>query len=121
MADSEIEPELTEDEVFEQKAVRLAKRDRLNDLGLGAYPVGVPITDTIGAVRARFDNLTADEKTGEIAALAGRVVSVRNSGKLFFVQLQAGDGDRVQAMVSLGEVGEESLALFKELVDLGDH
>jgi lysyl-tRNA synthetase class 2 len=121
MADSESEPELTEDEVFEQKSVRLAKRDRLNELGLGAYPVGVPITDTIGAIRARFDNLAADEKSGEIAGLAGRVVSVRNSGKLCFVQLQAGDGDRIQAMVSLGEVGEESIALFKELVDLGDH
>jgi lysyl-tRNA synthetase class 2 len=121
MADSESEPALTEDDVFEQKAVRLAKRDRLNDLGLGAYPVGVPITDTIGAVRARFDNLAADEKTGEIAGLAGRVVSIRNAGKLCFVQLQAGDGDRIQAMVSVGEVGEESLALFKELVDLGDH
>jgi lysyl-tRNA synthetase class 2 len=121
MADSVPEPELTEDEVFEQKAVRLAKRERLNELGLGAYPVGVPITDTIGAIRARFDNLAADEKTGEIAGLAGRVVSVRNAGKLCFVQLQAGDGDRIQAMVSLGEVGEESLTLFKELVDLGDH
>jgi lysyl-tRNA synthetase class 2 len=121
MAERETEPELTEDEVFEQKAVRLAKRDRLNELGLGAYPVGVAITDTIGAVRARFDNLAADEKTGEIAALAGRVVSVRNSGKLCFIQLQAGDGDRLQAMVSQGEVGDDSLALFKELIDLGDH
>jgi lysyl-tRNA synthetase class 2 len=121
MADTRDEPELTEDEVFEQKAVRLAKRERLIELGLEAYPVGVGITDTIGAVRARHDNLAADEKTGEIASLAGRVVSVRNSGKLCFVQLQAGDGDRIQAMVSLGEVGEESIALFKELVDLGDH
>ena len=121
MSDTASEPELTETEVFEQKAVRLAKRERLNELGLGAYPVAVPITDTIGAVRARFDNLSADEKTGEIAALAGRVVFLRNSGKLCFVQLQAGDGDRLQAMFSLAEIGEESLALFKELVDLGDH
>jgi lysyl-tRNA synthetase, class II len=121
MADTESETELTETEVFEQKAVRLAKRERLNELGLGAYPVAVPITDTIGAVRARFDNLSADEKTGEIAALAGRVVFLRNSGKLCFVQLQAGDGDRLQAMFSLAEIGEDSLALFKELVDLGDH
>jgi lysyl-tRNA synthetase class 2 len=121
VSDTQPEPELTETEVFEQKAVRLAKRDRLNELGLGAYPVSVPITDTIGSVRARFDNLAADEKTGEIAALAGRVVFLRNSGKLCFVQLQAGDGDRLQAMFSLGEIGEESLALFKELVDLGDH
>jgi lysyl-tRNA synthetase class 2 len=121
VSDTETEPELTEAEISEQKAVRLAKRERLIELGLGAYPVGVPITDTIGSVRARFDHLAADEKTGETASLAGRVMFLRNSGKLCFVQLQAGDGDRLQAMFSLGEIGEESLALFKELVDLGDH
>src|ERR1700712_3274602 len=121
VSDTTPEPELTETEVFEQKAVRLAKRERLIELGVGAYPVGVPITDTIGSVRSRFDHLAADEKTGEIAALAGRVVFLRNSGKLCFVQLQAGDGDRLQAIFSLGEIGEKSLALFKELVALGDH
>ena len=46
MTDTPLEPELTETEVFEQKAVRLAKRERLIELGVGAYPVGVPITDT---------------------------------------------------------------------------
>jgi lysyl-tRNA synthetase, class II len=121
VSNAQPEPELTDDEVFEQKAVRLGKRERLIELGLGAYPVSVPITDTIGSVRARFDHLATDEKTGETAALAGRVMFLRNSGKLCFVQLQAGDGDRLQAMFSLGEIGEESLALFKELVDLGDH
>jgi lysyl-tRNA synthetase, class II len=121
VSDTETEPELTEAEVSEQKAVRLAKRERLIELGLGPYPVGVPITDTIGSVRARFDHLAADEKTGETASLAGRVMFLRNSGKLCFVQLQAGDGDRLQAMFSLAEIGEQSLALFKELVDLGDH
>ncbi len=121
MNDAAPEEELTEDEVFEQKAVRLAKRERLIELGLDAYPVGVAITDTIGAVRAAYDHLAADEKTGVTVGLAGRVMFLRNGGKLCFVQLQAGNGDRLQAMISLGEVGEESLALFKELVDLGDH
>jgi lysyl-tRNA synthetase class 2 len=112
-------------EITEQKAVRLAKRDRLNaaaaTLGGGAYPVSVPVTDTIPAVRARFGDLEADAKTGVTVGLAGRIVHLRNTGKLCFASLQAGDGSRVQAMVSLGEVGEESLADWKDLVDLGDH
>lgn len=49
------------------------------------------------------------------------MVFQRNTGKLCFATLQAGDGERIQAMVSLGDVGEESLAAWKELVDLGDH
>ena len=115
------EPELTDAEVSEQKAVRLAKRDRLNELGLEAYPVAVPITDTIPAVRARFGELEADATTGVTVGLAGRIVHLRNTGKLCFASLQSGDGSRIQAMVSLAEVGEENLELWKDLVDLGDH
>ncbi|MEK9602660.1 MAG: lysine--tRNA ligase, partial [Pontimonas sp.] len=35
--------------------------------------------------------------------------------------LQEGSGERLQAMVSFAEVGEESFELLKDLVDLGDH
>ncbi|NEM92001.1 lysine--tRNA ligase [Galbitalea soli] len=115
------EPELSDEEISQQKAVRLGKREKLIASGRGAYPVGVPITDTIGGVRARFDGLEIDTVTGETVGIAGRVVYLRNTGKLCFATLQAGDGDRIQAMISLAEVGEESLAEWKELVDLGDH
>jgi lysyl-tRNA synthetase class 2 len=115
------EPELTEEEVSEQKAVRLAKRERLIASGAEAYPVGLDVTDTIPEVRARFADLETDATTGVTVGLAGRVVHLRNTGKLCFAALQSGDGSRIQAMVSLAEVGEESLERWKELVDLGDH
>jgi lysyl-tRNA synthetase class 2 len=118
-----VEP--TEEEIFEQKAVRLAKREKLNaeasSLAGGAYPVTVPVTHTIAAVRKTFDHLEIDTASGETVGVAGRVVFQRNTGKLCFASLQSGDGSRIQAMVSLAEVGEESLASWKELVDLGDH
>ena len=108
-------------EISEQKAVRLAKRERLIRSGVEAYPVSVPITTTIPAVRAQHPQLEPDTRTGDIVGLAGRIVHLRNTGKLCFASLQSGDGSRIQAMVSLAEVGEESLELWKELVDLGDH
>ncbi|MCH6230795.1 lysine--tRNA ligase [Microbacterium sp. CFH 31415] len=118
-------PEPTEEDIFEQKAVRLAKRERLmaerTDASGGAYPVSVPVTDTIPALRERFGDLEAGAETGVTAAVAGRVVFSRNTGKLCFATLQSGDGSRLQAMVSLAAVGEESLQQWKELVDLGDH
>jgi lysyl-tRNA synthetase class 2 len=113
--------EAAENDIAEQKAVRLAKRDRLIASGAEAYPVSVPVTTTIGAVRARFGELEPDATTGETVGLAGRVVHLRNTGKLCFASLQAGDGSRIQAMVSLAEVGADSLAEWKDLVDLGDH
>lgn len=118
-------PEPSAEEVFEQKAVRLAKRERLMaeraDAAGGAYPVTLPITDTIPALRERFGDLEAGAETGVEAGVAGRVVFSRNTGKLCFATLQAGDGSRIQAMISLAAVGEESLQRWKDTVDLGDH
>lgn len=104
----------------EQIAVRMAKREKLIELD-DAYPVTLPITHTISEVRAAFPDLEIDVATGVKVAVSGRVVFSRNTGKLCFATLQSGDGERIQAMVSLDKVGEESLELYKELVDLGDH
>jgi len=109
-----------EQDLPEQIAVRLAKRDRLNELG-EAYPVSLPITHTIEQVRAAYPSLEIDVATGDKVAIAGRVMFQRNTGKLCFATLQAGGGERIQAMLSLDKVGGERLELFKELIDLGDH
>ena len=109
-----------EQDLPEQIAVRLAKRDRLNELG-EAYPVSLPITHTIEQVRAAYPDLEIDVATGDKVSIAGRVMFQRNTGKLCFATLQAGGGERIQAMLSLDKVGEERLELFKELIDLGDH
>ena len=114
-------PEPTDEEISEQTQVRLGKRERLIESGAEAYPVGLPITATIPQMRATYADLEADATTGNMVGLAGRIVHLRNTGKLCFASLQSGDGSRIQAMVSLAEVGEQSLADWKDLVDLGDH
>ncbi len=112
--------ELEFDDLPEQIAVRMAKREKLNELA-SAYPVSLPITHTIEATKAHYPNLEADVATGDVVALAGRVMFLRNTGKLCFATLQSGTGERIQAMISLDKVGEEQLESWKELVDLGDH
>jgi lysyl-tRNA synthetase, class II len=113
-------PEAGED-IAEQHAVRLAKRERMVAAGIEPYLVGVPITSTISQVRADFPNLEPEATTGVIVGIAGRVVHLRVTGKLAFISLQEGSGERLQAMVSFGDVGEESYQALKDLVDLGDH
>lgn len=108
--------------VSEQMQIRLDKRAKLLESGREAYPVGVPVTHTITEIREKYDGkLEADQTTGELVGIAGRVVFVRNTGKLCFASLQQGNGTRIQAMISLAGVGEEALADWKALVDLGDH
>ena len=120
MTDEVNNPIEAEADVPEQIEIRLAKRDKLNELN-DAYPVTLPITTTIDAVRAKYPNLDIDVATGEKVGIAGRVMFQRNTGKLCFASIQAGSGERIQAMLSLDKVGEEQLESYKELVDLGDH
>jgi lysyl-tRNA synthetase class 2 len=89
--------------------------------GESPYPVAVPLTTTIAQVRQQHGHLVAGEETDDVVGIAGRVVFIRNTGKLCFATLQDGAGLRLQAMLSLAEVGQAALDRFKADVDLGDH
>lgn len=113
--------EKTFSEVSEQMQIRMEKRAKLLESGREAYPVGVAVTHTIDEIREAYDGrLEAGDETEDLVGISGRVVFVRNTGKLCFATLQAGNGTRIQAMISLAAVGEEALADWKALVDLGD-
>ncbi|WP_029291614.1 lysine--tRNA ligase [Cellulomonas sp. HZM] len=119
---AQVEPDAAElDDTPEQIRIRREKRARLIAEGGEAYPVSVPRTHTIAQVRAEHPDLEPGTETDDEVGVAGRVVFLRNTGKLCFATLQDGEGGRLQAMLSLAEVGEERLAAFKADVDLGDH
>ena len=120
------QPIASADDLPEQLQVRREKRARLLDSGRAAYPITVERTHTIKQIREQYDaaleagELDPDTHTGNQVATTGRVIFLRNTGKLCFVRLREGDGTEIQVMLSLAELGEESLADFKALVDLGD-
>lgn len=114
-------PVTAADDLPEQLRVRREKRDRMLAEGVEPYPVGVPRTHTIADVRAGYPDLEPGQETEDEVGVAGRVVFLRNTGKLCFATLQDGEGNRLQAMLSLANVGEDRLAAFKADVDLGDH
>lgn len=114
-------PTTPADDLPEQLRVRREKRDRMLAEGVEPYPVSVPRTHTIAQVRSEHPDLEPGEETADEVGIAGRVVFLRNTGKLCFATLQDGDGNRLQAMLSLAGIGEDRLAAFKADVDLGDH
>ncbi|WP_194821392.1 lysine--tRNA ligase [Micromonospora sp. S-DT3-3-22] len=109
------------DDLPEQMKVRREKRDRMLAEGVEPYPVGFPRTSTLAEVRERYAELPTDTATGDRVSVTGRVIFVRNTGKLCFATLRDGDGTELQAMLSLDRVGAERLEDWKRLVDLGDH
>jgi lysyl-tRNA synthetase class 2 len=114
-----------EESLPEQIRVRHEKRDRLIAEGREPFPVSVPRTHALAAVRAQWGGLETGEETADVVSVTGRIVFIRNTGKLCFATLQEGlsgasSGERLQVMLSLAEVGEESLTAWKADVDLGD-
>ncbi|WP_067630226.1 bifunctional lysylphosphatidylglycerol synthetase/lysine--tRNA ligase LysX [Actinomadura latina] len=100
--------------------VRREKLDRLRESGIDPYPVTFPRTATIAEIREKHPDLEAGTETGEKAGVTGRVMLVRNTGKLCFATIRDGSGD-LQVMLSLAKVGQEQLDFWKREVDLGDH
>ena len=111
-----------EDDLPEQLRIRREKRSRLLESGRPAYPAVVARSHTLRALREQYDaqELAPDTHTGDEVTVVGRVIHLRNTGKLCFVRLREGDGTELQAMLSLAELGEDSLAEYKALVDIGD-
>ena len=121
------------DDAPEQLRIRREKRAKVLDGGAQAYPVSVPRTVALRDIITdpRYAELADGEETEDVVSVAGRVLFFRNTGKLAFVRLQDGvdttgplDDDAVapqlQAMLSLANVGQESLDAWKSDVDLGD-
>jgi lysyl-tRNA synthetase, class II len=114
-----------ETDLPEQIRVRRGKRDRLLARAEEPYPVQVPRTHSLREVRAAWGDLETGQETDVVVSVTGRVVFVRNTGKLCFATLQEGltlddSGARLQVMLSLAEIGEQRLADWKADVDLGD-
>jgi lysyl-tRNA synthetase, class II len=104
----------------EQVKIRREKYDRLMaDPDRAPFPVTVARTHSLAEIREKHPDLPADTVTGEKVAVTGRVIFVRNTGKLCFATLRE-NGVELQAMLSLDKVGREALASWKADVDLGD-
>ena len=109
----------------EQLRLRREKRARLIEAGADPYAISVDRTHSASQVHEQWGVLSAGEETSDVVGVGGRVVFVRNTGKLCFATLQDGftasdSGTRLQVMISLAEVGEQRLADWKADVDLGD-
>ncbi len=104
----------------EQVRVRLSKVDKLRAEGVDPYPPGVPRTHDLAEVHAACAGLPPDTRTGEWVSVAGRIVLLRDHGRLYFATLRDWTGD-LQVMITAASAGDQALAAWRSTVDLGDH
>lgn len=108
------------DDLPEQLRIRRGKRESLIERGIEPYPVSVPRTTSLAAIRAKYVDLPIDTATGDIESVSGRIIFKRDTGKLCFASLREGDGTDLQVMLSLDKVGQDALDAWKSDIDLGD-
>ena len=101
----------------DQEQARLHKLALLREQGLDPYPARVERTHTIADARALEPG--TDDDAPQIA-VAGRIVLLRDLGRMSFAQLDDGTGT-LQIMVRRNRVGADWYGeVWKACVDLGD-
>lgn len=100
----------------ELRAERLRKLKILEERGVDPYPAFSLREYSLAEMRERFGELVQKEK--EIT-VAGRVTAQRGQGALIFIDINDGTS-RLQGLLRKGETPDEVLALFSEVVDIGD-
>ncbi len=98
---------------------RLEKMNRLLSAGISPYPHRSYRTHTIHQAIQEFDATEADGTAAPQVTVTGRVISMRDMGRLTFAHIEDGSG-RLQLFVRRNDLGEEPYELFKTTVDLGD-
>ena len=101
-----------------QTAERRAKRDALQARGVNPYPTRFERSATLAELQSVHSGLEPDTRTGEVARIAGRVVSKRGHGKLRFATVEDAGG-AVQLMFQADHLPDDTAAI-EALVDLGD-
>lgn len=82
------------------------------------YPYRFERTSSVGDIRDRHEDLEAGQGSGTTAAIAGRIRTTREHGKIAFADLEDASG-RLQLFAQQAVLGDEGMQGFKAL-SVGD-
>ena len=101
-------------------AVRRAKLDAAYLCGEQPYATGYAPDDEARAVllQEKYSSLEEGQSTEDVVAVAGRIIALRNQGKMLFIVIRDNTGD-LQLFVRKNVLGDEAFDRAKDL-DVGD-
>lgn len=92
--------------------VRLEKLKKIRAAGINPYPDKFDVSETLAEAKAK--------KEGTEVTCAGRLLTLRDMGKLTFAHLQDFSG-KMQIILKGDELGEENYQFLLKTLDLGDY
>jgi lysyl-tRNA synthetase class 2 len=105
-----------EEEIVKKKEETIAE---LRKTGINPYPYSFEKTASSEELKKKYEKLKPDTKTKDKASIAGRVMAVRDMGKINFFTLQDDKG-KMQVIVQEKESPEKTIEIFRKFVDSGD-
>ncbi len=102
----------------DERTLRLVKRARMIEEGRSPYPEHSEVTAHVSEIIERYADLADGENTEDAYTVAGRVMAIRNQGKIAFVMLRDSTAE-IQLFCRVNAMSEADWALLAEL-DLGD-
>lgn len=96
---------------------RIEKVKALEAKGIESYPVVSYINTTNKQFNEDFKNLL---DSGKELIVGGRILSIRGQGKVGFVDILDGTGEKVQCFLSLENMGAEHIKDFFDYIDNSD-
>ena len=104
-----------QDEILKE---RLKKIAALKKEGINPYPYFYEKKDSV-FLQEKYKGLGNDSATGDVVAVAGRVMTIREMGKLSFSTLRDGSGT-IQVILREGDTPATDRDFFKKYIDSGD-
>jgi lysyl-tRNA synthetase class 2 len=98
---------------------RLKKIKELRKNKIEPYAYSYKKDSDAGQLHEKYAKLKPEEKTKDNVKISGRVMIVRDIGKLIFADLQNGTG-KIQLQLQLDETSKKEMEFFKAYVDTGD-
>ena len=104
-----------------QEQIISERKRKLNELRkrVNPYPHKFSVKNYSDEIKEKFNKLKNNQKTKNKVVVAGRVMSVRNLGKLIFSTIQDSRG-KIQLILQDKETNKKDFELFKRYVDMGD-
>src|SRR3989338_849610 len=98
---------------------RIKKIKDIRASGINPYPNKFERTHLTNEIIEKNSSLKAGSKTQQKVKVAGRVMSIRDFGKIAFAVVQD-DSSKIQINIQKDETPEKTRTLFTKFIDVGD-
>src|SRR3989344_7662800 len=103
-----------QDQIINERKRKLQELRKITN----PYPHKFNQKDFSRDIKQKHEKLNLNQKSKSKAQIAGRVMTIRNLGKLIFTTIQDSEG-KIQLILQKSHTSDKDFELFKKYIDIG--